>query len=251
MRKAVLALLIAWTALFYAVPIAISIGISFTTKRVEGGIDPTPTLSNYDLERPVRKAIARTAGIAAISGLVCAAAALAVSIDALLRPSALKERAILGLAIFSLVTNALMKVHAWALLVPGADPWFATLIGLIHTYFPLALLVVFEGVRTIDPGLVRAARDLGAGEAALWLRIALPLSKRFALGAALLVAVFVSADFLVPQVLGRGKLMLVGNRMYDVFYTNANWPAAMALGSLLTALLFVVLAAFYLRRRPA
>jgi spermidine/putrescine transport system permease protein len=251
MRKAVLGLLFAWLIAFYAVPIAVAAGFSFLTPRTFGGVDFVPTLQNYAFGEGTLRAFARTAGMAAITGAVCAAAGLLIAGDALLRPSPAKERAILGLAVFSLVVNSLMKVYAWALLLPGWDPWTATLVGMIHAHLPLAMLLTYEGVRSIDAGLLRAARDLGAGEGALWTRVILPLSMPFAIGAASVTVVFVFADFLVPQVLGRGRILLTGNRMSDLFAQQSNWPGMLAIGTVVLVLLFATLAAIRFKSRPA
>lgn len=252
MRKAILGLLFLWLTLLYAVPIAVAAGFSFLTPRTFGGVDYILTLQNYAFGEGTLRAFARTTGMAAVTGAFCAAVALVIAGDALLRPSPGKHRTILGLAAFSLVINSLMKVYAWALLLPGWNPWSATLIGMIHAHLPLAMLLTYEGVRSIDPGLIRAARDLGAGEAALWIRVILPLSMPFATGAALVTAVFVFADFLVPQVLGRGHVLLTGNRMSDLFAQQGNWPGMLAIGTVVLALLFAALAASNaLRRRAA
>lgn len=251
MRKVILGLLFLWLVLFYAVPISVAAGFSFLTPRTFGGVDYVPTLQNYAFGPGTIRAFARTAGMAAITGTVCAAVALLIAGDTLLRPSPTKQRMILGLVVFSLVVNSLMKVYAWALLLPGWDPWTATLVGMIHAHLPLAMLLTYEGVRSIDPGLLRAARDLGAGEAALWIRVILPLSTPFAAGAALVAAVFVFADFLVPQVLGRGRVLLTGNRMSDLFAQQGNWPGMLAIGTVVLLLLFTALAASIAIRRRA
>jgi len=251
MRKALIALLFGWVGLFYAAPILVGVVGSFMTSRTFGGIDWTPTLSNYAFSGGTLLTFGRTALLAAVTGAVCAGASFVIAGDALLAPARWKTRAILGIAVFSLITNSLMKVYAWALLLPEWSPWSATLVGMIHSYLPLALLLVHEGVASIDPGLIRAARDLGAGEGRVWSRVLLPLSGRFVAGAGLITAVFVFADFLVPQILGRGTLTLTGNRMSDLFAQQSDWPGMLAIGTVVLLLLFGAMGMFTLRRRAA
>lgn len=259
MRKATLGVLALWIGLFYLAPIATAILFSFLTPLTYGGVEWTPTLQGYAYAKP--ELFGRTALFALSTALVCTAVSLVVSIEALLRPSPAKNRFILGLAVFALVTNSLVKIYSWLLLLGASGPLaslqlsnetFRVMVGLIHMYLPFGLLLVFEGVRSIDPGLIRAARDLGASDRAIAWRILLPLARPFAISATFIVAVFVFAEFLVPQILGRGKLMLTGNRMSELFGApHFNWPACMAIGSVVVLLLFAILSATALRRREA
>lgn len=251
MRRAALSLIVAWGLLFYAAPIVVAVAFSFLTPRTFGGVEFSFTLRNYAFTDATLRMFARTAAIALATGVVCTAAALVISGDALLRPSKLKSRLIPGLAVFSLITNSLMRVYAWVLILPTIDARLSTLIGMIYLYLPLAMLLVHESVQSIDPGLIRAARDLGATEGTLWRRILWPPARPPAVGAMVIVFVFACADFLVPQILGRGMVVMTGNRMSDLFLQHSNWPGTMAIGTVLLMALFATLFGFYFRKRPA
>lgn len=251
MRRAALSLILVWGLLFYAAPLAVAVVFSFLTPRTFGGVELPITLQNYAFTGATLRMFVRTVGVALAAAVICTAVAFVVSGDARLRPSGRKNRLILGLAVFSMITNSLMRVYAWVLILPRIDAWLATLVGMIYLYLPLAMLLVHESVQSVDPGLIRAARDLGATEGVLWRRILWPLVRLPALGAAAIVFVFVCSDFLVPQILGRGLVVMTGNRMSDLFLQQANWPATMAIGTVLLVTLFAALFGLYFRKRPA
>ena len=50
----------------------------------------------------------------------------------------------------------------------------AVLIGLVHTYLPFMVLPLFVALDRMDWSLVEAARDLGAGRAAVFRRVVVP-----------------------------------------------------------------------------
>jgi spermidine/putrescine transport system permease protein len=259
MRKEILGVIGLWIILFYLGPILVALIFSFLTPKTYGGVEWTPTLEAYKFIKP--DLFSRTAIYAVIAAILCTGLALTISVEALLHPSPVKSKFIVGLVAFSLVTNSLIKIYSWILLLGASGPLaflglpfledekFRVGLGLVYMYLPFAMLMIHEGVQAIDPGLIRAARDLGAGDGAIARRILLPLSKPFAVSAAFIVAVFCFAEFLIPEVLGRGKVILTGNRMADLFTKQFNWPACMAIGSVIVVLLFAILSLH--RRREA
>jgi spermidine/putrescine transport system permease protein len=259
MRKAVLSVLALWITLFYIGPIVIALIVSFLTPGLYGGVEWEASTQGYSYVKA--ELFGRTALFAGVTAVLCTLASLVISIEALLHPSPAKHRFILGLAVFTLVTNSLIKIYSWNLLLGASGPLsflgtgilsnekLAVLLGLVYMYLPFGLLMIFEGVTSIDPGLIRAARDLGAGDYAIARRVLLPLAWPFVVSSGFIVMVFAFADFLVPQFLGRGKLILTGNRMADLFGgTHHNWPACMAIGTVILLMLFVTLIAFRRQR---
>lgn len=255
MRKAILSILTLWIVLFYLGPIVIALVVSFMTPGLYGGVEWRASAQGYAFVKP--ELFGRTALFAGATAVVCTLASLVISIEALLRPSPAKHRFIMGLAVFTLVTNSLIKIYAWKILLGASGPLsflgagllsnekLAVLLGLVYLYLPFGLLMIFEGVTSIDPGLIRAARDLGAGDLAIARRVLLPLAWPFVASSGFIVAVFVFADFLVPQFLGYGKLTLTGNRMAELFGgSHHNWPACMAIGAVILLMLFVTLVVF-------
>ena len=120
-----------------------------------------------------------------------------------------------------------------------------TYIGMVHIMLPFLILPLYASMRTVDASLTQAAMSLGSTPARAFLGIFLPLSMPGLLGGALLVFVYCLGFYIVPQVLGGGRVNMVAMKVLDNATQFGDWGAASALGVVLlvvVGILFALLA---------
>lgn len=103
------------------------------------------------------------------------------------------------------------------------------LIGLVYTYLPFMVLPLYTALEKVDDALVEAALDLGCRPLTAFWRIVVPMSWRGALTGAMLVLIPVVGEFVVPELLGGNKVLMIGQVVWGEFFYNHDWPAACAL----------------------
>ncbi|MGC4770099.1 ABC transporter permease [Micromonospora sp. DT44] len=111
----------------------------------------------------------------------------------------------------------------------------AVVIGMVYSYLPLMVLPIFVALERIEPTLLLAAADLGAGPWSQLLRVQVRLAAPGIVAGCLLVGVPAIGEYVVPAILGGGKVMLYGNIVARQFQEVGDYP----LGSALTMLLIV------------
>ncbi len=113
--------------------------------------------------------------------------------------------------------------------------------GLLHYIIPLSVLTLIPVIRAIDPRLMESAMSLGASRTVAHATVTLPLSARGLLAAFLLSMTFSISAFVIPMILGRGRVNFVSSLVYTRFSEIANYPsgAAIALATLAISLAVV------------
>lgn len=173
-------------------------------------------------------------------------------------PGGRRERLLL-LVIIPFWTNFLVRTYAWMVLLRAqgvintllmslgliAEPLpllyneGAVLVGLVYTLLPLMVLPLYANLEKLDQRLLDAAADLGANPARAFWHVVWPLSRPGVLSGSLMVFIAAFGIFLVPDLMGGSRSIMVGNLIQNQFLQARNWPfgAAVAL-----ALTLVVLA---------
>jgi putative spermidine/putrescine transport system permease protein len=106
---------------------------------------------------------------------------------------------------------------------------FLVTIGLAHHAIPLSALLMTATIQNINPRLVEAAQALGAPLWRAHLSITIPLSTPGLLSAFLVCYTINLSAFVVPMVLGRGKVHFLSNLVYDRYGELANFPSGSAI----------------------
>ena len=119
----------------------------------------------------------------------------------------------------------------------------AVLVGLVHTYLPFMVLPLYVALDRMDWSLVEAARDLGAGRAAVFRRVVLPQTLTGVAVGCTLVFVPALGAFVTPDLLGGPDSLMVGTLIENQLLQVRSWPFASALAVLLMAIVLAVLAA--------
>lgn len=248
---------------FMTVPVLLVLTYSFFTRGRFGGVLYEFTLDNYARAfEPVYVRVFLTslviAGITTILALLIGyPAAYAI---ARLSP---KWRTIaLVMVVLPFWTNFLIRTYAWILLLNSEGPINKTLVeigiigaplgllytpgaviaGLLYAYLPLVILPVYASVERLDRQLLEAASNLGASRARVFFDVTLPLTLPGAMIGAIFVFVPSLGNFVVPELLGGGKTVMVGNLIRDQFLVSRDWPFGAVLALFVVALLVLLFA---------
>ena len=107
-------------------------------------------------------------------------------------------------------------------------------VTLAHAWAAFAILPIYVSLEKIDRSLLEAASDLGDGAVRRFLRITLPLSMPGVIGAAILIFVPTTGDYVTPALVGGPEGVMIANVIEVQFDKIGNWPlgAALALVSM-------------------
>lgn len=115
--------------------------------------------------------------------------------------------------------------------------WF----GMLTNYLPFMVLPLYVTLEKFDFTLFEAAKDLGASSWHLLGRVLLPITKKGIVTGCILVFVPALGEFVIPELLGGARNMLIGNLITEQFLKVRDWPFGSALSILLIAPVFLAL----------
>lgn len=253
--------IIIYSVLLVFVPLAYILILSFEQSDGYGGIIPTFTLENYaDAFDPTfLKVFAKSALIGLVTTFICLLIAYPFAI-CLRKKSPKVQSLIIKLVMVPFLTNSLIRTYGWvtllrknglvnsALMATGiiGDPLqlmynnFGLIIGMIYTLLPFMILPVYAAVSKVDQSLLDAASDLGAGRLRRFFRVYLPMTLTGAFNGSIMVFTPAIGYFFIADVLGGGKVMIIGNLIKNQFLTARNWPLGAALSILLLLVTFLL-----------
>ncbi len=116
--------------------------------------------------------------------------------------------------------------------------------ALIYIWLPFMILPLFTALLKIDPALIEAAQDLGAGKWKTFWNITFPLSYSGVITGTILVFITAFGSFVEPKLLAGQSGTLVGNYIYDAFLKFGYLPNGAA-ASVVVLVPTIVLLYFY------
>lgn len=111
----------------------------------------------------------------------------------------------------------------------------AIVLGMVYNFLPFMVLPIYNVLCKIDDNTINAARDLGANSYQTFFRIWLPLSLPGIISGITMVFVPALTTFVISNLLGGSKILLIGNVIEQEFTKGSNWH----LGSGLSLVLMV------------
>jgi spermidine/putrescine transport system permease protein len=174
----------------------------------------------------------------------------------------------LTLVIIPFWTNMVIRAYAWFLILapelpvaklaaflgfvpPGSALYpsvFAVYLGMVSMFLPFVTLPLYSSVERIDWALVEAAQDLYASKVRVFMQAILPQTLPGLSVGVILTFVPAMGMFVVPDLLGGAKYMLVGNLIQQQFGSSRDWAfgAAISIG-----LMILTMFSLYLYRRKS
>ena len=180
-----------------------------------------------------------------------------------------KRNLLLFLVTVPFWTNLLVRTYAWILLLRNGglvDAGLqgvglteqplgllytdtAVIIGLLYCFLPFMVLPIYTSLEKLDWRLVETAFDLGANRWQALKRVILPLALPGMLAGATLVFIPALGNYIIPELLGGGKALMIGNLIQLQFGSGHNWPLGAALAFALFSLVLLALLFNGLRQR--
>ncbi len=152
-----------------------------------------------------------------------------------------KQKFTLFIFILPMWMNFILRVLAWQMILSNngilnfaltsigleplriANTGTALMIGVVYDYLPYMVLPIYNAISEIDEDIIEAARDLGAGGFTVFRKIILPMSMPGLLSGIVMVFVPTMTSFVISDILGGGKVQLIGNIIEQEFTKAANW----------------------------
>lgn len=268
---ALLAPLLLWVFAFVVVPTLIMFAYSFARRGTLGGIVWDFTIANYAavLDPTYLRILVRSVAFAAVTTLACLVIGYPVAWT-IGRAQEKWRNLLLMLVMIPFWTSFLIRTYAWLTILKNegllnslllqagliATPFEmlytpgAVILGLVYTFLPFMILPIYTSVEKLDKALVEAAFDLGATPVRAFSKIILPMTWPGITAGVLLVFIPALGLYAVNDILGGGRVDMIGNIIENqVKGTARNMPFGAALG--MTLVVAFAAALWYTgRRRP-
>ena len=115
---------------------------------------------------------------------------------------------------------------------------FAIILGMVYNFLPFMVLPIYNVLSKIDRDVIFAARDLGASNLQTFSKIILPLSVPGIISGITMVFVPSFTTFVISDLLGGNKILLIGNVIEQEFKQGSNWNTGSGLS--LVLMLFII-----------
>lgn len=257
----------AWLLTMLVLPLVVVIVFAFGERGAAGGYVPAFTLDNFANLGSRWTAFQNTMTLAPLGTVLCLVIAYPLAYFLALKASPRWRTLLLILVIVPFWTSILIRSYAWIQILGGnglpqliaelglgkprlINTPFAVMVGIVYGYLPLMVFPIYVALEKLDKRLLEAASDLGAPPWRSFWQVTVPLSLPGVATGSMLVFILLMGEFLIPQILGGGKVFFVGNALVDLFLQSRNWPfgAAVAATLVLVMLMTVTLYLALLRR---
>lgn len=254
-----------WTALFFVLPLAAMLTMSFA-ERVAGKITFTWTLANYAAfftraDGTFVKALANSLEVTILATILSILVAYPLAYILAYRVPGRWRRILLVLIVLPFWTSYVIRSYSWLLVLSQngvisqtlldlgligqpiglGNSRFATVLGFVHFFAMLLTLTIFANLIQIKDSYRKAAADLGANNRQVFWHVTLPLSLPGVAVGAFLTFVLAIGDYITPQILGGNRELLLPQAIMLQIGRQADFPLASALSMIL---MLVVSAAF-------
>lgn len=141
---------------------------------------------------------------------------------------------------FSLRITALKEVLTWIEGNLAYYPFLNSVIGMTYDFLPFMILPIFNTITKLDPALLEAARDLGAGEGGAFLKVTLPLSMPGIISGVSMVFLPAMTNYVVLDMLYNSTYIM--GSLIGSYFSAYNWHG----GSMISLILLAIICAFTL-----
>jgi spermidine/putrescine transport system permease protein len=254
----------AWWVAFFLVPVSLLLAYSFLRPGPFGGVQNELTLQNYT--RAFDPLYVRVFLNSIRLALVATAVALLIGYPAAYFIANAPPRwrlPLLFLVILPFWTSFLIRTYAWIVLLnrvglvnrvlkavglinrplPLLYNGFAIVVGLVYAYIPLMILPIYAALERLGAEPREAAFDLYATRGQTLRKVTIPLTVPGILAGCIFVFVPSVGNFIVPDLLGGGKEIMLGNLIQQQFLGTRNWPFGAVLAMSVVVLMMALLAA--------
>ena len=240
-----------WSVSFVVIPLLVIVYYAFTSD--EGSF----TFSNLaQITTPENlKALGMSILLSFLSTAICLI--LAYPLAMILSQKQVNQTSFIVLVfILPMWMNFMLRILAWRLLlsnngiVNAIFQFFgfgtvkmlntqpAVVFGMVYDFLPFMILPIYNSMARIKNDVIEAAKDLGASDAIILFRIIIPLTLSGIISGIIMVFVPALTSFVISDLLGGGKVLLIGNVIEQEFMQGTNWNLGSGLSVVL--MIFVV-----------
>lgn len=115
----------------------------------------------------------------------------------------------------------------------------AIILGMVYNFLPFMVLPLYNVLSKIDKDVIFAARDLGATPAYTFRKIIFPLSIPGVISGITMVFVPALTTFVISDLLGGSKILLIGNVIDRQFQQGSNWHVGSGLSMVLMVFILI------------
>ena len=247
---------IVWALILIVAPMLLIVLYAFTTK----GNDVVTTKFTFQnfvrffSDRLFLKVLLRSLKVAAITTVVCLLLGYYPAYYIAKSSERFKMRWVLIIT-FPTWINLLVRTYAWIGILEtdgiintvlgwiGIGPIqmmhteFAVILGMVYNFIPFMILQIYTSLTKMDGSLLEAANDLGANRLQSFLRVTLPLSLPGIISGITLVFLPAVSSFCIPNMLGGGQYMLVGNVIEQYFLHSGDWNFGSAISMIMAIII--------------
>ncbi len=246
---------IMWMIGFILIPLALIVYYGLTDR--SGAFTLANVLSVASPEHA--KALWLSLGLSFISTVLCLI--LAYPLAMILRSRGMGQGSfIVFIFILPMWMNFLLRTLAWqtllekngvingvltALHLPNQNlinTSGAIILGMVYNFLPFMVLPIYNVLMKIDDNVINAARDLGANTVQVLFRILLPLSIPGIVSGITMVFVPALTTFVISNLLGGSKILLIGNVIEQEFTKGSNWNLGSGLSLVLMIFILISMA---------
>ncbi|MDZ4310257.1 MAG: ABC transporter permease [Cypionkella sp.] len=257
---------------FFLLPLLIIALFSFLTPGLYGGVEWAFYHWNYgrifgwaddilEVYEPIYlQILMRSLGFAALTALLCLLLCYPVAFWVSRLPSRWRML-FLFLITLPFFSSLIVRLYAWLLILKPSgilntvlisvgvisEPLeilytpAAVVLGMVYVMVPFMFLPLYSAVDNLDRALIEASMDLGATRLQTFVKVVLPQTLPGILGGAVIVFIPSVGNFIVPDVLGGAKGLMIGNLVEQQFLSARNWPFGSALSMIVMAVVLAVL----------
>ena len=253
---------IVWIIGFTVIPLAMILKYAFTTR--QGELTFSNILAAFD---PIHlKAVIFSFEIAIASTLICILLEYPL-VMALRYLNLGKQGFTLFILILPMWMNFILRILAWQVILSNngvlnflltaiglkpleiSNSGMSIMIGVVYDYLPFMTLPIYNAISEIDEDIIEAAKDLGANGFTVFRKVILPLSVPGLLSGIVMVFVPSMTSFVISDILGGGKLQLIGNIIEQEFTKSSNWNLGAGLS--ITLMVFVLISMTFTTKNDA
>lgn len=228
--------------LFVILPLVVLVYYAFTDKNGKLSID---NFVQFFSNPNTLGTLCYSLAIALVTTVVCLL--LAYPVAYILAASRLKTKSIMVMVFvmpmwinFSLRITALKEILTILEGNLAYHPFFNSVIGMTYDFLPFMILPIYNTIEKLDRSLVEAARDLGAGDIATFLKITLPLSVPGIVSGVAMVFLPAMTNYVVLDMLYNSTYIM--GSLIGSYFSAYNWHG----GSMIALVLLVMICIFTL-----
>jgi spermidine/putrescine transport system permease protein len=246
-----------WFLWFLLVPLAIVCVYSVSHKGTYGGVVLGASPDNYlrAADWIYLKIFWNSLKLATLTSVSCLAIGFPMAYVMATSRARIKAL-LLVLVVIPFWTNFVVRAYSIKVLLAlvGGDALtdgpFAVWLGMMTNYLPFMVLPLYVSLEKFDFSLLEAARDLGASQFEALRRVLVPVCRPGIVTGLIFVFTPALGEFVIPDLLGGARTMLIGNLITEQFLKTRDWPFGAALSLILIGIVMVCLAV-YLKIQPS